>query len=103
MSQGGGSQTRVRIDKWLWHARLCKTRALAAQLVAAGHTRVNGMRTDKPGRSIGAGDILTVALGGQVRLLQVLQIGTRRGCASEASLLYTDITTSRVSSDQRLD
>lgn len=79
---------RIRIDKWLWQARFCKTRALAAELVTAGRVRVNGTRIDKPGRAIGPGDVLTVALAGQVRVLRLLACGTRRGPAPEAATLY---------------
>ncbi len=79
---------RLRIDKWLWHARFCKTRGLAADLVQGGKLRVNGQKVLKPGRAVGPGDVLTLAFGGQVRVLRVLACGTRRGPATEAALLY---------------
>lgn len=85
------NEDRVRIDKWLWHARLVKTRGLAADLVSAGHVRINGARIDKPGRAIGPGDVLTVAVAGRVRLLRVLDCGTRRGPSVEAIGLYLDL------------
>jgi len=79
---------RIRIDKWLWHARFCKTRALAQELVSGKRVRVNGARIDKPGRAVGAGDVLTLRLGADVRLVRVLECGARRGPASEAQTLY---------------
>lgn len=79
---------RIRIDKWLWQARFVKSRALAVDLVTAGRVRVNGQKTEKPGRAIGPGDVLTLALGGQVRVLRILACGTRRGPAPEAATLY---------------
>ena len=82
---------RIRIDKWLWHARLCKTRVLVATLVTGGKIRVNGQRIAKPGRAVGQGDVLTINLAGQVRLLRVLACGTRRGPAPEAATLYLDL------------
>lgn len=85
------SEGRIRIDKWLWHARLVKTRGLAADLVSAGHVRVNGARIDKPGRAVGPGDVLTVAVAGRVRLLRVLECGARRGPAVEAVTLFLDL------------
>jgi ribosome-associated heat shock protein Hsp15 len=91
MTESGGSDTRIRIDKWIWQARLVKTRSLAAALVSAGRTRVNGQRIDKPGRLIGPGDVLTLPLGPQVRLLRVLAVGTRRGPAPEAASLYAEL------------
>ena len=82
---------RIRIDKWLWHARLVKTRPLAAQLVQGGKLRINGQRIDKPGRAVGEGDVLTLAIGGRVRVLRILTCGERRGPAPEAQSLYLDL------------
>ena len=91
MTPQAGLAAQIRLDKWLWQARLCRTRALAATLVAAGRVLINGQRTDKPGRHIGAGDVLTLVQGGQVRLLRVLAPGGRRGPAPEAALLYAEV------------
>ena len=85
----GGKQ---RIDKWLWFARVMKTRSLAARLVADGHVRINSNRADAPSKSIAAGDVLTIALERQVRVLKVLSAGSRRGPFEEARLLYEDLT-----------
>ena len=82
------ASARIRIDKWLWHARFCKTRALAQALVSGKRVRVNGARIDKPGRAVGPGDVLTLRLGADVRLVRVLACGDRRGPASEAQELY---------------
>jgi len=82
---------RIRIDKWLWHARLCKTRSLAAEVVSGGHVRINGAKLTKPGRAVGPGDVLTVTIAGQVRVLRIVACGLRRGPASEAVTLYLDL------------
>lgn len=86
-----GAVDRIRIDKWLWHARLCKTRGLAASVVSGGRLRLNGQRIEKPGRAVGPGDVLTLRLAGQVRVLRILACGTRRGPAPEAATLYEEI------------
>ena len=70
---------RQRIDKWLWHARVVRTRTAAAALAAAGHVRLNGARVDAPSRAVKAGDVVTVALDRTVRVLKVL------GCVNSAS------------------
>ncbi|ANW34920.1 RNA-binding protein [Ketogulonicigenium vulgare] len=80
------------MDKWLWHARFCKSRAIAHALVVEGRIRVNGQPTDKPARAVGYADVLTFMQGGRVRVVRVLDIGTRRGPAEEARLLYEDLT-----------
>jgi ribosome-associated heat shock protein Hsp15 len=82
---------RQRLDKWLWHARLVKTRTSAAGLVAAGHVRVNGVRETSPGHAIKAGDVLTVGLDRSVRVLKVTGFAERRGDAASARALYVDL------------
>lgn len=81
-----------RLDKWLWFARLVKTRTLAAELVAAGKVRVNRTRTTKPSRAVYAGDVITATIHGRVRVLKVLAAGARRGPAAEARTLYEDMS-----------
>ncbi len=82
---------KLRLDKWLWHARFFKTRSLAAARVVAGAVRVNGDRVEKRATSVGPGDVLTFAQGDDVRVIQIDAIGVRRGPAPEAQALYTDL------------
>ncbi|MFD1883080.1 RNA-binding S4 domain-containing protein [Paracoccus pacificus] len=78
---------------WLFHARVFKSRSLATERIQAGGIRLNGQPCRKPGHPVGPGDILTIATGsGQVRALEVLAPGTRRGPATEAATLYRDLT-----------
>ena len=79
---------RIRIDKWLWHARFYKTRVLAQEAADKGRIRVNGNRVEKAGRGIRIGDVLTVPAGAQVHIVRVVAFGERRGPAPEARLLY---------------
>jgi ribosome-associated heat shock protein Hsp15 len=83
-----------RVDKWLWFARVVKTRCLAARLVTDGRVRVNTLKISTPAKKIKPGDTLTVALERQVRVLKVIGSGTRRGGASEAQRLFEDLSTS---------
>jgi ribosome-associated heat shock protein Hsp15 len=78
---------RQRIDKWLWHARVVRTRSQAAALAAAGHVRINGQRIDAPSRPVRAGDVVTVALDRAVRVLKVVAFAERRGSADDARVL----------------
>lgn len=82
---------RLRLDKWLWQARFFKSRGLAAELIEAGHVRVNGTRVTRPSRDVGAGDTLTFPQGNRIRLVRVLSLGQRRGPAPEAQGLYLDL------------
>lgn len=83
---------RLRIDRWLWHVRACKTRALAVAQISGGGVRVNGQPCRKPGRLVGPGDVVTFALGRRVLVYEVLAAGSRRGPAAEAATLYRDLT-----------
>jgi ribosome-associated heat shock protein Hsp15 len=87
----GPSLDRQRIDKWLWHARVVRTRQAAAALAASGHVRVNGQRIDAPSRAVRPGDVVTVALDRAVRVLKVLGFAERRGSADDARALCADI------------
>lgn len=83
---------RQRLDKYLWFARMARTRGAAAALVSAGHVRVNGRRVDQPGRAVGPGDVLTVSLERAVRVLRIVALAPRRGPYEEARRLYEDLT-----------
>jgi ribosome-associated heat shock protein Hsp15 len=85
-------EDRQRIDRWLWHARVVRTRSAAAALAASGHVRVNGVRIDAPSRPVKPGDVLTVALDRSVRILKVTGFAARRGSATDARDLFADIT-----------
>ncbi|MGH1419321.1 MAG: RNA-binding S4 domain-containing protein [Hyphomicrobiaceae bacterium] len=86
------SQQTQRLDKWLWFARVAKTRTLASALVAAGKIRVNKAKATKPSQLIRAGDVITATVARRVRILRVCQLGVRRGPATEALTLYEDLT-----------
>jgi ribosome-associated heat shock protein Hsp15 len=83
---------RQRLDKWLWHARVVRTRTDAAALVEAGHVRVNGQRIRTPGRSVRADDVLTIALDRTVRVLRIAGFAERRGSADVARTLFVDLS-----------
>ena len=86
------AEDRQRIDRWLWHARLVRTRDAAAALADAGYVRVNGVRIAAPSRQIRTGDVITVALDRRVRVLKVRGFVERRGPAGTAQSLYEDLT-----------
>jgi len=77
-----------RLDKWLFHARFYRTRSLAQAATAAGRIRLNGMKVDKPGHVLKAGDVLTLGKGLQVVAVRVLALAQKRGPAKEAQTLY---------------
>ena len=72
-----------RLDKWLWCARLAKTRTGAARLIEAGKVRVNGDRVLKSSRLVQAGDVVTAAFLGRLAVVRVLgAAGTCEPCAN---------------------
>ncbi len=85
-------EDRQRLDKWLWFARFAKTRTLAAKLVTSGFVRVNGQRTDNAAKALAIGDVITVSLPRGALVVRIEDLGERRGPATEAQGLYTDLT-----------
>jgi ribosome-associated heat shock protein Hsp15 len=89
----------MRIDRWLWAARLAKTRPLAAEAVKGGRVHVNGQAA-KPSKEVRVGDALEIAVG-QVRFSVTARgLAPRRGPASEAALLYEESAESRERREQ---
>jgi ribosome-associated heat shock protein Hsp15 len=86
------TESRQRIDKWLWHARVVRTRTAASALATAGNVRLNGERVTAASRPVKAGDVVTVALDRTVRIMKVTAFAERRGDADAARLLYEDLT-----------
>jgi ribosome-associated heat shock protein Hsp15 len=78
----------MRLDKWLFHARFYRTRALAQAAAAKGRIRLNGRRVEKPAQAVKPGDILTLGKGGDLLTLRVLGLAERRGPAPDARQLY---------------
>ncbi|MBL4751606.1 MAG: RNA-binding S4 domain-containing protein [Amylibacter sp.] len=79
-----------RIDKWLWYARFYKSRSLCAKQVLGGKIYVNDVKISKPAHGLVVGDVLTFIKAEQTRIIKVLDLGTRRGSAPEAQLLFKD-------------
>ncbi len=83
---------KQRIDKWLWHARVVRTRSSAASLVDEGHVRLNGERVSANSQPVKVGDVVTVALDRTVRVIKVIGFAERRGDAEAARTLCEDLT-----------
>ena len=81
----------LRLDKFLWFARIVKTRALAQQLAEDGRLRIDGRVVDRAHAPVRVGEVLSFALRGTVRILRIEALPARRGSAAEARLHYTDL------------
>lgn len=82
---------KLRIDKWLWFARVAKTRSQAARLVTSGGVRLNKEKVSAASQSVRIGDVLTIARGNQILIYKVVELGVRRGPAPEAQALYENL------------
>ena len=85
-------QARQRIDKWLFFARLRKSRSLAAKSVESGDVSINGVNIRQPSHAVRPGDVVVLSLDRHDMVVKVLQPGERRGPYEEARLLYSDMT-----------
>ena len=82
----------LRLDKFLWFARLAKTRTFAQEVAEAGHMRISGRTVDRAHAAVRIGDVLSFPLHGRVRVIRVEALPARRGPADEARLCYTDLS-----------
>jgi ribosome-associated heat shock protein Hsp15 len=80
-----------RIDKWLWTARIVRTRSLSAALVAGGHVRIGRVKVHKPAHPVQPGQNVTVSLPSRVLVLEVMAVAERRGPANTARHLYREL------------
>lgn len=81
----------LRIDKFLWFARLARSRSLAQGLAEAGHIRLNGRRIDRAHAPVRPGDLITLPHGTSARVVRVAALPARRGPAVEAQRCYEEI------------
>jgi len=81
----------LRLDKWLWFARFCKSRTQASALCAEGRLRLDGTLIHKAHQAVRPGAVLTFPLGPHIRVIRVLALGVRRGPPAEARTLYEDL------------
>ena len=82
----------LRLDKFLWFARIVKTRALAQDMAENGRIRVAGRLVDRAHAQVRTGDVLSFAQRGAVRVLRIEALPTRRGPPAEARSLYSELT-----------
>ena len=82
---------KLRVDKWLWYARFFKTRTLAADVANGGKIRVNKVAVRKASADVKVGDVLTFHQGHNIRVIEILGLGSARRPFEEAKLLYNDL------------
>lgn len=82
----------MRIDKFLWFARLARSRSAAQTLAEAGTCRLDGRRVDRAHAAVRVGSIIALVDRGVVRVIRVAALPVRRGPPAEAALLLTDLT-----------
>ena len=88
----GEHSGRQRIDKWLFFARVVKSRSLAAKLAVGGKVRVNRDKIEQAAHQVKVGDVLTITLDRRILVYKIVAPGERRGPAPEAQLLYEDLS-----------
>lgn len=96
------AEGRQRVDKWLFFARVVKSRTLAAKLAQSGRVRINRDKTGQAADTVRPGDVLTITLDRRVLVYRVVGCGTRRGPAEEARSLYEDLSPPPAERDEAL-
>ncbi len=82
----------LRLDKFLWFARLAGSRAFAQEVAEARHMRISGRSVDRAHAPVRVGDVLSFPLHDRVRVIRVEALPARRGSPTEARLCYTDLS-----------
>ena len=82
----------IRLDIYLYYIRIFKSRSIATKFVSANSLRISGQVTQKPHKMISIGDVLTLTINDNIKILKVLDIPNRRGPYSESLNFYEDIT-----------
>jgi len=85
----------LRLDKWLWFARLAKSRSAAQALCESRHLRLDGRIIDRPSALVRAGSVVSFPKHDDVVVVRVESLAERRGPYVEACQLYTDLTRSQ--------
>ena len=81
----------MRLDRYLFFIRLLKSRTLAQALIQQGNVRIDGKRVAKTSEEVRVGSVIALPLRGNVRVLRVLALPSRRGPASEARTCYEEL------------
>ena len=82
----------IRLDIYLYYIRIFKSRSIATKFVSTNRLRISGQVTQKPHKMISIGDILTLTINDNIKILKVLDIPNRRGPYSESLNFYEDLT-----------
>lgn len=87
---------KIRVDKWLWHARFFKTRTLSGKIATGGKIRINTAPINKASHMVKIGDVLTFPTGSGkntiIRVIEIVALGEKRESAPKAQLLYNDLS-----------
>ena len=87
----------LRLDKWLWQARFFKSRSLASRFCETSRLRINEKVIQKAHQKVSVGDVLTFSRRGTVSVIEIKNLGTRRGPATEAVTLYKNLSELEIS------
>jgi ribosome-associated heat shock protein Hsp15 len=93
------AEGRQRVDKWLFFARVAKSRTLGGKFAIEGRVRINGEKATHAADIVKVGDVLTMTLERRILIYRIVQAGTRRGPAEEARTLYEDLTPAPAAKD----
>ena len=86
----------LRLDIYLYYIRIFKSRSIATKFVLTNRLRISGQVTQKPHKMISVGDVLTMTINDNIKILKVLDIPSRRGPYPESLNFYEDITPNEI-------
>ena len=81
----------ARIDKWLWAARIFKTRSIAADAIKNGRVTIQGVNV-KPSRMVKVGEVVSVRKPPVTYSFKILQTIEQRVGAKLVPQVYENVT-----------
>lgn len=93
----------MRVDRFLWFARLAKTRTAAQAIAEKGTLRIDGRRIERSAAPVRIGSVVAFPLYGHVRVVRIVALPSRRGPPAEAFACYENLITENVSQETRSD
>ncbi|MEM9311141.1 MAG: S4 domain-containing protein [Pseudomonadota bacterium] len=92
MSGSEGEVPTLRIDRLLVYLRFARTRSVARNMIEGRTLRLNRKHVQRVSENVGIGDVLTVAIGGDVRVIEVIALPTRRASPAGAKTFYRELS-----------
>ncbi|WP_298306414.1 S4 domain-containing protein [uncultured Erythrobacter sp.] len=100
MADGGAGADTLRLDRLLVYLRFARTRSAAQKMIEKRALRRNRNHVRRTSEMVAIGDVLTLVVGDDVRIIEITALPKRRASPALAKSFYSELDRG---SDQSLD